>query len=317
MPNPATRVLAVLELLQTHGRLSGAEMAARLAIDARTLRRHIATLEEMGIPITAERGRFGGYALLPGFKLPPMMFTDDETLALSVGLLAARQLGLAASVPAAASAQAKLERILPLPLQQRARALGDTVKLELARAAPLASNDALMVLSSAALARQRVHLIYRSPAGDETERDVDPYGLAFHEGVWYLLGHCHLRAAMRTFRLDRIGKVTPRPASFAPPPGFDPLVHLRRTLASIPRAHPVEVWLETDLDTASAHFCSALGLFEPVADGVLLRTETDHFDWFARQLAGAPFPFRIRSPDALRDSLARLSERLKGYSDSV
>lgn len=317
MPNSATRVLAVLELLQAHGRLSGADMAARLDIDARTLRRHIATLEEMGIPITAERGRFGGYALLPGYKLPPMMFTDDETLALSVGLLAARQLGLAGSQPAAASAQAKLERILPLALQQRARALGDTVRLELARPAPLASNEALVVLSSAALARQRVHITYRSAGDAESARDVDPYGLAFHEGSWYLVGLCHLREAMRSFRLDRIQKAVARPASFAPPPRFDPLAYLRLSLAAMPRAHPVEVLLSTDMESACAHFCGTLGLFEPAQDGVLLRTETDHLDWFARELAGAPFAFHIRTPDALRKSLARLAERLKAYSGSA
>ena len=90
MDHPTTRVLAVLELLQAHGRMSGAELARRLDVDPRTVRRYIAMLEEMGIPITAERGRYGAYLLVAGFKLPPMMFTDDEALALSLGLLAAR-----------------------------------------------------------------------------------------------------------------------------------------------------------------------------------------------------------------------------------
>src|SRR5690349_25115270 len=114
MYQPTTRVLAVLELLQTHGRLSGAEMSARLAVDARTLRRYIVTLEEIGIPITTERGRHGGYALMPGFKLPPMMFTEDEALALAIGLQAARSLGFAEAAgaeaaSAVASAGSKLE----------------------------------------------------------------------------------------------------------------------------------------------------------------------------------------------------------------
>src|SRR6266849_6624372 len=107
MPRPTTRVLAVLELLQTHGRMSGAELARRIEVDGRTVRRYISMLEELGIPITAERGRDGAYMLVAGFKLPPMMFTDDEALALSVGLLAARGLGLAGAAPAVASAQAK------------------------------------------------------------------------------------------------------------------------------------------------------------------------------------------------------------------
>src|SRR4051812_30527408 len=133
MYHPTTRVLAVLELLQTHGRMSGADMAARLAVDSRTLRRYIVTLEEMGIPIVTERGRHGGYALIAGFKLPPMMFTDDEALALSVGLLAARSLGFSEAAPAVASAQAKLERIMPANLKKRVRAVDETVRLDMVR----------------------------------------------------------------------------------------------------------------------------------------------------------------------------------------
>src|ERR1044072_2493978 len=99
MSRPTTRVLTVLELLQTHGRMSGAELARRLEVDRRTVRRYIVMLEELGIPITAERGRDGAYMLVAGFKLPPMMFTDDEVLALSVGLDDARGLGLCEGGP--------------------------------------------------------------------------------------------------------------------------------------------------------------------------------------------------------------------------
>src|SRR5260221_9772365 len=87
---PTTRVLAVLELLQTHGRMSGSALAQRIEVDARTLRRYIVMLEDMGIPITADRGRHGAYMLVAGFKLPPMMFNEEEALALSIGLVAAR-----------------------------------------------------------------------------------------------------------------------------------------------------------------------------------------------------------------------------------
>ena len=113
MYHPTTRVLAVLELLQTHGRMSGAELSRRLGSMAARCAATSRMLEEIGMPITAERGRYGAYALVAGFKLPPMMFTDDEALALSLGLLAARGLGLAEAQPAVASAQAKLERVMP------------------------------------------------------------------------------------------------------------------------------------------------------------------------------------------------------------
>ncbi|HEX8615871.1 MAG TPA: YafY family protein [Telluria sp.] len=310
MYHPTTRVLAVLELLQTHGRLSGAEMSARLAVDPRTLRRYIVTLEEMGIPITTERGRHGGYALMAGFKLPPMMFTNDEALALAIGLLAARSLGFAEAAPAVASAQAKLERIMPANLKRRVRAIDETVRLDMIRAVAPQDNDALVTLSSAALAQQRVCLRYRAPDGQETERDFDAYGLAFRAGCWYVIGMCHLRAGMRSFRLDRVLKVEPRPVSFARPPGFDALGYLTVSMASMPREHPVEIVLLTDLKTASAHFFAAFGVLEQIDGGVLLRCSTDHIDWFAGHLASLPFDVEVRAPDLLRASLAKLAERL-------
>jgi predicted DNA-binding transcriptional regulator YafY len=207
MYHPTTRVLALLELLQTHGRMSGAELAPRLGVDRRTLRRYVMKLEDIGIPITAERGRAGGYALMPGFKLPPMMFTEDETLALSLGLLAARGLGLAEAAPAVASAQAKLERVMPDGLKRRVQAVDGTVKLDAARTIAPANNQALVALTNAAQACRRVALCYRDQRGGESVRRFDPYGLALRHGRWYAAGMCHLRQALRTFRLDRIADV--------------------------------------------------------------------------------------------------------------
>lgn len=311
MYHPTTRVLAVLELLQTHGRMSGAEMATRLDVDGRTLRRYIVMLEQIGIPIQSERGRYGGYALMPGFKLPPMMFTDDEALALSLGLLAARSLGLAEAAPAVASAQAKLERIMPDGLKRRVGAIDETVRLDLERARGAAPQDnaALVILSAAAQRGQRVHLRYHTMEAD-SERAIDPYGLAYYGGCWYAVGFCHLRQDMRTFRLDRILAAAPLPQSFLRPPGFDALAHLRTSFAAMPRAHATRVLLKTDLATARRYLPDAIGLFEQMPDGVLLHNQADSLDWFARELAGLPFEFDILSPDALRDELAAIVTRL-------
>jgi predicted DNA-binding transcriptional regulator YafY len=229
---PTTRVLAVLELLQTHGRISGAEMATRLGVDGRTLRRYIATLEEIGIPVTAERGRGGGYALIAGFKLPPMMFTEDETLALSVGLLAVRGLGLSEAAPAVASAQAKLERVMPANLKRRLRAVGESVQLGMQSSATPAGNAALLTLSGAAQARHRVLLRYRAIDGTPSEREFDTYGLAYREGRWYAVGMCHLRSDIRSFRVDRVAGVDVVDASFERPASFDALSYLVHSLAT-------------------------------------------------------------------------------------
>lgn len=313
MYHPTTRVLAVLELLQTHGRMSGAEMSRRLGVDGRTLRRYIVMLEQIGIPITAERGRHGGYALMPGFKLPPMMFTDDEALALSLGLLAARGLGLAEAAPAVSSAQAKLGRIMPDGLRQRVDAIDATVRLDLRSIAEPAAgprdNASLTTLSLAAKSRRRVHLRYRS-GGAETGREVDTYGLAYYAGYWYAVGHCHLRGAVRTFRLDRVLQVAPALGGFQLPAGFDALEHLRLSVAALPRRFSATILLETDLDTARRAFIDTIGLFEQTADGVLLHNQSDELGWLARQLAAAPFAFTVLAPDALRDELRTVAARL-------
>ncbi|OFA07119.1 YafY family protein [Duganella sp. HH101] len=317
MYHPTTRVLAVLELLQTHGRLSGAEMASRLGVDGRTLRRYIVMLEQIGIPITTERGRHGGYALMPGFKLPPMMFTDDEALALSLGLLAARSLGLAEAAPAVASAQAKLGRIMPDGLRQRVDAIDATVRLDLrsatqpggAQDGATQDNAALTALSLAAKSRRRVHLRYR--AGDaDSERDVDTYGLVYYSGYWYAVGHCHLRGGIRTFRLDRVLQVAPTEGGYELPPGFDALAHLRQSVATLPRRFAARILLKTDLASARRAFIDTFGLFEQTADGVLLHNQSDELGWLARQLASAPFEFAVLEPDSLRVELRTVAERL-------
>ena len=317
MYHPTTRVLAVLELLQTHARISGADMAERLGVDTRTLRRYIVTLEEIGIPITTERGRHGGYALMPGFKLPPMMFSEDEALALSVGLLAARNLGFSQAAPAVASAQSKLERIMPDHLKQRVRAVGDTVRLDMLRTVTPADDGALTTLSTAALAQRRVHVRYRAPDGTESEREFDPYGLAFWSGCWYAVGMCQLRLSMRSLRLDRIVKAEPRNVAFARPASFDALAFLRESLSSKGRQLPFEVMLYTDLNTARRHFFDDMGVFEPHGGGVLLRGQTDHLDWCARHLASMPFDFEVRAPVQLRESVTRLAQRLLARGASL
>jgi len=310
MYRPATRALVVLELLQTHRRISGAEIAQRLGVDTRTVRRYIAALEELGIPVTAERGRYGAYLLVAGFKLPPMMFTDDEALALSVGLLAARGMGLTEASAAVASAQAKLERVMPERLMARTRAVADTVMLDLARSSAPGASDTLFALSAAAQQSRRVRLRYRSSAGMETEREIDPYGLAHSGGFWYVAGHCHLRQGLRSFRLDRVADVAAQETLFLRPRDFDAVAHLTFSLATLPRAHTAEVVLHTTLQEALERLGGTMGLFEPVDGGVLLRAQIDGLDWFARQLARQPFDFTVRAPEALRAAVRALSARL-------
>lgn len=310
MYRPTTRVLAALELLQAHGRMSGADMAARLGVGRRTLRRYIGLLEELGIPIATERGRYGGYALVPGFKLPPLMFNDDEALVLAVGLVAARGLGLADALPATASAQAKLERVVPEPLKRRVRAVNEVIKLAgpLAPAGP--NNALLMTLSVAAQHRQRVRLHYRDARFGVSERHVDPYGLVFLDERWYAVGMCHLREELRSFRLDRMLSVELEDQHFERPDQFDALGHLMQSFATSPRIYSIELVLKTDEATARQHIYTAMEVVEILEGSVRVRNQVDDLDWFARQLAYLPFNFEIVRPDELRAAVRECAQRL-------
>lgn len=310
MYHPTTRVLTVLELLQTHGRMSGPELAQRIEVDGRTLRRYITKLEDLGVPIIAERGRNGAYALIAGFKLPPMMFTDDEALALSLGLVAARELGMAEAALAVESAQAKLERVMPIKLKRRVRALNETLMLDIKRPESPSDKAALLALSEAAHAKQRVHIHYSSAKNLDTERDFDPYGLAYRGGRWYAVGMCHLRHDLRSFRLDRVQHVHLLETRFEPPATFDAIEHLALGVATLPRAFTVEVLLRTDIKTAREELFAGIGLCQPCPEGILLRGQTDDLEWYTRQLARLPFEFEIRKPPELRDSLRSCAQRL-------
>ena len=317
MSKPATRMLAVLELLQTHGRMSGAELAQRLEIDGRTLRRYIAALEELGIPLMAERGRYGGYMLVAGFKLPPMMFTNEEAAAVALGLLAVRGLGLEEALPAVASAQAKLERVMPVALKSRVRALSETATLDLSSANAPAVSESLMALASAAQTQRRVRFTYRTDRGEVSTRDFDPYGLVFRSGRWYVSGMCHLRKGLRSFRLDRVQEVQETATGFERPAGFDTAGYLAQSIATLPRTTAVEVLLHTDLKTAMEELGRGIGVFMPHEEGVLLQARTDGINWFARQLARVSFEFEIREPEALRVAVRTCAERLLRMSRSL
>lgn len=317
MDHPTVRVLALLELLQAHGRLSGAELARRLEVDVRTVRRDLSRLEALGIPITAERGRHGAYQLVAGYKLPPMLFTDGEAVALSVGLAAARGLGLAGA-PAVASAQAKLARVMPPALRRRAEAVDQAVTLDVGRGGgtagsrdgAMADHAVLSTLSLATQARQRVRLRYRDRGGGETERGFDPYGLVHRGGRWYAVGHCLLRRGPRSFRLDRVVEVSPLADRFERPEGFDALAHVTEAIAALPRAHEVLVLLRAEAEVVRRAIFGALGLIEAVDGGTLLRCQTDDLGWLARELARLPFDLEVVRPAAMRAALAEHGRRL-------
>jgi predicted DNA-binding transcriptional regulator YafY len=308
MAQLTTRVLAVLEILQSHGRIGGAELARRVEVDRRTLRRYIATLEEMGIPITTEQGRYGGYQLVPGYKLPPMMFTEEEAQALSLGLIAARGLGLADAAPAIESVQAKLDRVLPSAPRRTVSALRESVALQTGGARANADARLLRLLSESAQSRRTAALRYRAADGSLTSREFDVYGLVFRTGRWYVVGFCELRKGLRTLRLDRVAHAEVTARAFERPADFDASEYLDRAMATLPRAIPIEVLFHADIERVRRELFGGMGgVPEPCAEGVLLRGSADDLEWCARELMRLPFRFEVRSPDSLRRTIGRIA----------
>jgi predicted DNA-binding transcriptional regulator YafY len=305
------RLLTLLELLQAYRRMSAREIADRLQVDVRTVRRYVAGLQEMGIPVEGERGAAGGYRLRPGFRLPPLMLTNEEALAMVLGLLAGQRIGLLQEGSAVQGALAKLDRVLPDQMRSRVRAAQTNVALGPAlvvRGRP----DANMVLAlgSAAGDGLRARIRYRAAAGTVTERLIDPYGVAFQSSAWYLVAWDHLRNQLRTFRLDRVLACEVTKETFRRPADFDVASHVQHMLATLPWPWRAEVLLETSLREARRRIPPALGTLEEQPGGVLLHIGADDLDWIARYLAGLDLRFTVLRPAELGTALKALAERL-------
>lgn len=313
MSKPTSRVLAVLELLQASSRpVPGSEIALRMGVDGRTVRRYITHLTELGVPIEALRGRDGGYLLSVGHRLPPMMFSADEALALAVGLRAAKELGLHGITPAVASTQAKLSRVMPQALRQRLAAIERMVSLGLQRHGGTTGDAAVLpMLSMAAYMQQRVRLSYKNAAGEASDREADIYGLAYRGGRWYAAGHCHLRGELRAFRLDRVVFAEAIPKTFARPDGFSVQEYLAQSIATLPRLYSIRIELDASPTDARNAFPPELGVLTESEHGIRLQMQADDLDWVARLLAGVPFGFRIIQPTALRRAAAAHVARLR------
>lgn len=312
MSHSTSRVLAMLELLQAHHRLTGVELAGRLSVDERTVRRYATALAELGIPVTAARGRYGGYRLTPGYKLPPLMLNDDEAVAVVLGLIAADRLGLATEAPATGVALAKIHRMLPPPLAVRLDAMRSTLGFT-PRPRGGDPRPATVILSSLATAtsdHRRTTLSHRSARGDPIVREFDPYGLVFHGGRWYVTGHDHLDGEVHTFRLDRVTSVDVGQTRFTVPEGFDPVGQVTRSSAGVAYRWEVEVLLEADLTQARQRLPANVAELTETADGILLRTRVRSLPDMARLLAGLGWSFTIVRPDELRLAVRELAERL-------
>ena len=303
----AERVLTLLEALQDHPAQTGPQLAQRLGIDVRTVRRDVTSLRLLGIPVEAERGPAGGYRLRPGYRMPPLMLTATEAAAVALGLIAARREGLDAD-----GALAKIRRVLPDKVRLQVEALEQTLGFTgAAYEATPPRGENLLLLADAARRGRRVRAVYTASDGTESERELSPYGVVSHRGRWYVPAHDRGRDAPRALRADRFSTVRLGGTGVLPPADFDAVEFVSRTLARVPWTHEVEVLLHTAPATAAEHFPPTLAELEPYREGTLLRMRADSLDWVAGLLAGAGCAFAIRRPTELRASVRALADRLR------
>ena len=312
MLEPSARLLDLLELLQARPLTTGQEIADRLEIDRRTVRRYVTALQELGIPIEGQRGVGGGYAMRPGFRLPPLMLGEDEAVAVALGVVAAARLGLAGSPESAGSALAKVHRALPETLRRRVEALEAALELTAAaeQAVPVPGETAL-ALAEAIRRRRRLTAGYRVFSGERSTRELSPHGLVVHAGRWYLAAHDHTRDDLRTFRVDRMRDVTvTAERAVSPPDGFDAVAHVSTSLARVPSRWEVEVVLDLPVDAAARRLPPTMAELAAAGDGTVVRMRASSLEWMAGVLAGLDCGFEIRRPDELRASVRALAERL-------
>ncbi len=307
MYDPIMRVLTVLEILQAREHVSGAELAQRLEVDIRTVQRYIVRLQDLSIPVESVRGVGGFYRLRPGFRLPPLMFTDEEAFALALGLRALRQLGVSAFAPAAEGASAKLGRVLPDALRESIQTVEDVVAIEPGPWVISTSADSLIQAASAIRMCRRVRFAYQSHAGADSCREVEPYAVIHTDGRWYLIGHCLSREALRTFRLDRVTGLEVCAETFNRPTNFDARIYLHERMPFVQSEYQIDVWIDMSIQEAERTFAPWRVATEEDQGGTRLRCSRDQLQMFAAMLLGTGHRIVVHQPAELRETFRELA----------
>lgn len=307
MYNPTTRLLTILELLQARSEISGYEIAHKLEVEERSVRRYITMLRDMGIPIDGERGRHGGYSLRPGFRLPPLMLTDEEVTAVMLGLMLTHELGIT-SIPAIISATAKIQRILPETLRQSADALWHSLIVDNVQlGAAAVSNEWITACSRASYEGNCLHISYAAGDGTITHRLIAPYGLVLHARTWYMAAYCHLREDLRVFRLDRVRSIAATTQPFTKPEQFDSRAFILGSIMRGEGNYAFEVRFDAPLATVQTVIPQTMAILESAGNQTVMRCYSDDPYWLARYLVRIEVPFTVIQSDELRDALREMA----------
>ena len=315
--DPTGRALRLLSLLQTHRLWRGAELAERLEVTERTVRRDVDRLRNLGYPVDATPGNDGGYRLAAGAHLPPLVFDDDEAVAVAIGLRAAAGAAIGGIEDTSVRALAKIEQVLPDHLRRRVSALqASVVSLRWAAGTDeLVDPDTLSVLATACRDAEEVRFDYRRRDGADSQRLVEPHRLVTAGRRWYLIAWDLRRGEWRTFRLDRLDNARPAGKRFTPRniPGDDPAAYLATSLASIPRELEALVAIRAPYGQVTRAL-SWIGhtVVETEDDSCTVRLRADRVEWLVLsvvQLALAA-PVRVIEPQMVADEVDALIGRL-------
>lgn len=302
MADTGRRTLRLLSLMQSRRYWAGAELAQRLGISVRTLRRDVERLRELGYPVEARPGVDGGYQLAPGAVLPPLVLDDDEAVALTVGLQRAAQSAIAGMAESSVRALTKVVPVLPARLRRRVDALqAVTVPAGWGDAGPLVEPEVLTVLAQACRDAERVRFGYTAAGGERTERLVEPFRLVPLGRRWYLVAYDLDRGDWRSFRLDRLIAPEPTGARFAPRrlPADDAAAFVRAGIERLSSEVSVAVVVAAPADEVRGRI-GRWSVVEPVDEGSCrVRMQGEDLAWpaFALGLVGAPFT--VESPPEL------------------
>jgi predicted DNA-binding transcriptional regulator YafY len=309
--DPTVRLLRLLALLQQRPDWSSSELADRLGVTERTVRRDVTRLRDLGYAVDASPGRDGGYRLRGGSALPPLVLTDDEAVVLAIGLRAATLSGLAGSGETAVAALAKLEELLPSRLRDRVTALGEDVVSLTAPGTDATDPAVLAALALACRRRERVALGYTDAQGNASRRDIEPYRVVHAGRRWYLVARDVRRDAWRTFRIDRVtavellgGRVT-----FVDPP--DPAALVSEAVTAAVYRWVATVRLHLPEPVAVRLVPPTVGqVSAETATTSLLRIGANDLDWLARELVGLADEFEVIDPPELVEALRELGRQL-------
>ncbi|MFF2084870.1 helix-turn-helix transcriptional regulator [Nocardia sp. NPDC058176] len=310
MLETSARLLRLLSLLQTPRDWTGNELAERLEVDARTVRRDIEKLRGLGYPVDATPG-VGGYRLGAGAKLPPLLLDDDEAVAVAIGLRTAAGGTVAGIEDSSLRALTKLEQVLPSRLRHRVSLLHSVTVTVPAAATPV-DPDVLTAVAATIRDNHRLRFDYRTHDGTTTSRTAEPHRLVHTGRHWYLIAWDTDRADWRTYRVDRLTPRIPTGPRFTPreAPDLDLGGYLTRGITTAAYRYQAVITLAVPATVAADRIAPTVGLIEPrTPDTCLLHTGSNDLTELAIYVATFDFPFHVEEPPELITHLRALATR--------